>query len=143
MRRYGCILAVYLSFAGLTACDWFRGTPEKRATDFIETLVVDPANDVRLRELSNAGMEYKPAELIDGMAARVALEYLRAKRKQGVDLKFKFEPVHRAEKRRLLVPVVARGGGVEELKERPVRINVEFDKDRNTGWRITRVWVSE
>src|SRR5947199_376696 len=72
----------------LAACSFFSSAPESRARDFVELLITEPDKDQRLRELSRLSHQQSPLELVDTLTAKVALDYLRAKYRQGVKLDF-------------------------------------------------------
>jgi hypothetical protein len=137
------IIVLAFIVASLAACGWFQGAPESRAKDFIEILVVDPHDGDRLRALANAPDTQLPAELVQGMAADVALDYLRAKHEQGIAMNFSFGKTHTDEKNYRRVPVVVTLSDVKPVQHYRVQFMVELKKDAKASWRIHRVWASD
>ena len=125
----------------LTACGWFQGAPESRAKNFIETIVVDPHADDRLRAIANAPDVQPSTELVQGMAAEVALDYLRAKHNQGIAMDFTLGKIQKTEKDHRRIPVIVTLSEIKPVQHYRVQFMVEFKKETETGWRILRVWA--
>lgn len=123
----------------LAACEPFWNAPEGRARDFIETLVMTPADMQKLRDIANITPDRNPEDLLDGLASRVPLDFLRAKLAQGVTLTFaqsdarKIDATHRTVTIRVtyLEPGTPTGG--------EVRFQVQSEKDAQDHWHIARV----
>lgn len=123
----------------LAACEPFWSTPEARARDFIEALVTAPAETQPLRDIANLPPEQSPEALVDGLSARVGLDFLRARQTQGVSLKFvqgEVRPVDNAQ-RAVVVHVSYLQPGTPVTGE--VRFLVRLEKDDQARWRIARV----
>ncbi|MEW6331457.1 MAG: hypothetical protein AB1560_08360 [Pseudomonadota bacterium] len=123
----------------LAACEPFWSTPESRARDFIEALVTAPAETGALRDLANLPPEQSPEALVDGLAARVGLDFLRARQAQGVTLKFvqgEARPQDEAH-RTVVIHVSFLQPGTPVAGE--VRFLVRLEKVDQTRWRIARV----
>lgn len=123
----------------LAACEPFWSTPETQARDFVETLVTAPADSSRLRDIAKLPAGRHPEELIEGLAARVGLDFLRAQQAQGVTLKF-FQGETRqpaASQRFIDVHVSYLQPGTTRKGE--VRFEVKAEKDPQGNWRLTGV----
>lgn len=123
----------------LAACEPFWNAPEGRAQDFIETLVMTPADTQKLREIANITPDRNPEDLVAGLATRVTLDFLRAKRAQGVTLKFaqsearNMDAAHRA----VTIRVTYLEPGTPTNGE--VRFQVQSEKDAQDHWHVARV----
>lgn len=135
-RPAGLWLALAL---GVSACQPFWGTPESRARDFIEALVTAPAETRPLRDIAGLPPEQDPAALVDDLAARLGLEFLRARQAQGVALKFVTGETRRADdaQRTVVIHVSYLEPGTPVMGE--VRFLVRSEKGADGRWRITRV----
>jgi hypothetical protein len=123
----------------LAACEPFWSTPESRARDFIEALVTAPAETGALSDLANLPPEQSPEALLDGLAARVGLDFLRARQAQGVALKFvqgQARPVDEGH-RTVVIHVSYLQPGTPVAGE--VRFLVHLEIDTQARWRIARV----
>lgn len=123
----------------LAACEPFWNTPESRARDFIEALVVSPTETQTLRDIANLAAEQDPQALIDGLSARIGLDFLRARQAQGVTLKFVQGETRRADdaQRVVMINVTYLQPGTPVTGE--VRFQVWIEKDNQGRWRIARV----
>jgi len=135
--RHWAIGSILGLFALLSpACGWMASTPEVRAQEYVEALVLDPQNTEALRSIANNPTA--PETLVQGLDARVALDYLCARRKQGVPLYFVHSDVRRlGPKRREVVVLASQDYAGVSGKEVGFQINLE--KDEALNWRITRV----
>lgn len=120
----------------LAACEPFWDTPETRAREFVETLVTAPSDSSRLRDIANVPAGRSPEDLIEGLAARVGLDFLRAQLAQGVTLKFvPGETLKPAEGRRLIwVHVSYLQPGTTQTGT--VRFVIRAEKDQQGAWRL-------
>lgn len=123
----------------LAACEPLWSTPESRARDFIEALVMAPAETQPLRDIASLPPEQNPETLIDDLSARVGLDFLRARQAQGVSLKFVAGETRRTDDthRTVMVRVTYLQPGTPVTGE--VRFQVRIDKDDQGRWRIARV----
>lgn len=129
-----------LLLAGLAACEPFWKAPEVRAQEFIETLVTAPPGDGQpLRDIANLSPDRNPSDLLDGLSARVARDFLQAVQAQGVTLKFAQSEVKRinAGQRAVTVRVTYLPPGAPVNSE--VRFQVYVEKNDQGDWRIARV----
>jgi hypothetical protein len=124
---------------GLAGCEPFWSAPEGRALDFVEALVTAPADMQKLRNIANLAPDRNPEDLLDGLSARVALDFLRAKQGQGVALKFALGEAKQidAVRRAVSIRVSYLQPGTPANSE--VRMQVQIEKDNQGRWRITRV----
>lgn len=134
MTRPAPLLALPL-LAALAACQLFQDEAETRALGFIETLVVDPANDARLRELANGGAD--PRQLIGDLPVKLGLEFLRARRAQGAAVEFVAARIERPDNRHRTVQVLARADGAGTRAGDELAFEVALQ--RNDGWHILHV----
>ncbi len=121
------------------ACDVVWNVPEGQARDFIQALVTTPTETAQLHELANIPADRNPEDLLDGLATRVAVDFLRAKQAQGVTLDFGRGAVQREEANRKVIGIrvtYAPGGGGANNE---VRFQVYMEKDNQDRWRIARV----
>jgi hypothetical protein len=123
----------------LVACEPIWAAPETRALDFIEALVISPAELEQLRDIANLSSEYHPEDLLDDLSARVGLDYLRAMQARDVPLKFvQGESHRRGEARRTVkVHVTYLQPGTPTMGE--VRFLVRIEKTGQDRWHIARV----
>lgn len=123
----------------LAACEPFWSTPETRARDFIEALVTAPAETGELRDLANLPPEQNPEALIDGLSARVGLDFLRARHAQDVSLKFVTGETRRLDEAHhtVMIHVSYLQPGTPTTDE--VRFLVRIEKDAQDRWRIAHV----
>ena len=142
-QRYGRIAAWYLGalvLGGLAGCEPLWIAPEGRAQVFIETLVTTKPVDVqKLHDLARAAPEQNPEELVDGLSARVAVDFLRAKQAQGVALDFTRSEVRQINTTRRMVTVRVTYQPSGAPVDSEVRFQVQFEKDNQGLWRIARV----
>lgn len=123
----------------LAACQPFWSAPEALAREFIESLVTAPADSARLRDIANVPAERNPEDLIEGLAARVGLDFLRAQQAQGVTLKFVQGEVRKpGDGQRLIgIHVTYLQPGTTVTGE--VRFVVRAEKDPQGDWHLVGV----
>lgn len=123
----------------LSACQEFWNSPEDRAQAFIETLIAAPTETAKLRDIANISSEREPQDLLQGLAARVALDFLRAKWAQGVKLSFSRGDARRTDaKHRLVVIRVTDVTSVAAVNN-DVGFQVYLESQDQNQWRIVRV----
>ena len=120
-------------------CDAVRNAPEGQARDFIQTLVMSPAETQRLRELANIATDRDPEDLLDGLSTRVAVDFLRAKEAQGAALDFGRGEVQRVDAIRQVIGVRVSYAPAESGASSEIRFQVYLEKDDQGHWRIARV----
>jgi hypothetical protein len=132
-------VAVIWLAAALAACEPWWNTPEGRARDFIEALVLSPAQTESLRDIANLAPDQNPEGLLDNLAARIGLDFLRARRAQGVTLKFAPGETRKtgAARRAVMIHVRYLEPGTPATGE--VRFLVRVEKNGQGRWRIASV----
>lgn len=141
-QRHGEIGAWYLgtlALCGVAGCEPFWIAPEVRAQDFIETLVAQPVDAQKLRNLARAAPDRNPEDLLDDLSARVAVDFLRAKQAQGVVLDFARNDARRINTARRMVTVRVTYPQPGAPANGEVRFHVQVEKDDHGQWRIARV----
>lgn len=133
--QVGSLLVLVL----LVACDAVWNAPEGHARDFIQTLVMTPAAIQQLRTLANITVDRNPEDLLDGLSARVAVDFLRAKEAQGVTLDFGHGEVQRTAATQQVVGVRVAYVPAESGANSEIRFQVDMEKDDQGRWRIARV----
>ncbi len=125
-----------------TGCGFFSSAPENRARDFVKLLIMEPDNDQRLRELSRPDPVRGPLELAETLTAKVALDYLRAKYRQGVNLDFKIGNVQNQGDNRKITIIVATNTKTKAGLSDKVEFYVFLEKGAH-GWQVIRVGAEE
>ncbi len=127
---------VLVSAAG---CEFVPGSAEGRARLFVETLVREPQALERLHELVRPGAA--PEELVEGVGTRVAVNYLRARARQGLALDFVSTVAQKSAAGERLVIVVVSDSGVRQADEGKARFRVYLVRDDEHDWRVARLQV--
>lgn len=116
--------------------------PETVARNFFDALLQAPDDPARLRAAAHIDENDDPDTLVDGLATRIALDFLRARMRQGANY-----DVSVAEARR---PGVQRYTAVLRVTENaegrlsPMRrFEVGLQKADNGDWRVSSVTVIE
>jgi len=125
--------------SALTACEPLWNSPESRARDFIEALVMAPAQTQSLRDIGNLPPEQDPNATIDNLSARVGLDFLRARLSQGVTLKFVQGEIRRVDDMHHAVMIHVSYLQPGTLETGEVRFLVRIEKDDQGRWHIARV----
>jgi hypothetical protein len=136
------LLTVALLVALVAAgCDTFRDSPESRAQLFLEILVREPGELARLNELVNPVGGGGPESVLDGLTAQLAVGYLRARHRQGMDLDFALTAMQRSDPnhRRVRVAVGTPAGRTRLEHDNRIRFEVALELSEQQGWRVTRV----
>jgi hypothetical protein len=120
-------------------CEPFWNAPESRALDFAEALVTMPADMQKLRDIANLAPDRNPEDLLDGLSARVALDFLRAKQTHGVALKFALGETRHVDVLRRAVSVRVSWLQPGTPANSEVRMQIQIEKDAQGRWCITRV----
>ena len=123
----------------LAGCEPFWNAPESRALDFAEALVTMPADVQKLRDIANLAPDRNPEDLLDGLSARVALDFLRAKQTNGVALKFALGETRQIDALRRAVSVRVSWLQPGTPANSEVRMQIQIEKDAQGRWCITRV----
>lgn len=131
---------IWLLVAGLAACGWFTGAPESRARDYVRGIIAEPENTDRLTALTHprAGMD----DVLDTLSGRVAVDYLRAKHRQGQSLKFGIGNLEKlGDGRRVHITVVDYAEAKHGIYDKVVFVVYLENSER--GWLVTRVQTAE
>ncbi len=140
------LAALLLAAAAVAIGFLLWDAPVSRARDFIETLVLEPNDDEKLRDIANAPAEQLPTELLSGLDTKVGIDYLRAGYLQGMELKFSYNEIRQGEPRKRIVNVMvtqAEVVGKQDHARRRVRFQVDMGKEQDGTWRIIRVSVDD
>jgi hypothetical protein len=131
-RRW--LAALVVVFAA--GCDFVPGSAVSRARLFIEALVQDPPARESLAALAAPAAT---PELIEGMEARVAVNYLRARTRQGQTLDFVASAALKSAAGGRVVNVAVSDRGARAAGENRARFQVHLARDAERGWVVTRV----
>ena len=131
--------AAVLFLFGLVGCEPFWNTPESRALDFAEALVTTPADLQKLRDIANLAPDRNPEDLLEGLSVRVALDFLRAKQAQGVELKYALGEARHIDALRRVVSVHVNYLQPGTPANSKVQLQFRIEKDDRSRWCITRV----
>lgn len=113
---------------------WRSGVPERRAEAFIEQMIIAPDATDELGALADLTPGARPDALVDGVAARTALAYLRTRARLGARVRINAKDGQMLDDHRQ-VTVTAREGlaGVEALRFQVTLVQ------REDEWRVARV----
>jgi len=122
-------------------CGLFRDAAESRARLFLETLVQEPDDRERLSELSKPADEHGPETVIEGMSTRLAIDYLRARQRQGIPLDLAVTAAQRLDtgRRQVLIAVSANPPGLRQESDGRIRFQVTLELTEQRQWLVTRV----
>ncbi len=132
-------LVLLTALAVVAGCELFRDAAESRARFFLETLVQEPDNRERLSELS------KPADgpetVLEGLSTRLAIDYLRARHRQGMTLELAVTAAQRldADRRQVLIAASANPPGLRQESDGRIRFQVALELSEQRQWLVTRV----
>lgn len=123
----------------LSACEGFWNSPEAQAQAFIETLIVAPAETAKLRDIAKLSSDRQPEDLLQGLAARVALDFLRAKQAQGVKLNFSRGDVRRPDSSHCVVVIRVTDTSNVAAVNSDIGFQVYMENQEQKQWRIVQV----
>ena len=132
----GMLLALFV----LAGCNQLGfNEPQNRAREFVETLVTVPGASDKLREIARLSPERQPEDLLEGLSAKVTMDFLRARHAQGMALDFSVKDTQKPDNNRRLVTV--RVGDVETAKatEKEWLFQVSVERNEKDDWHIIRV----
>jgi hypothetical protein len=129
--------------AALVGCSVVQHAPQDRARAFIEAAVTTPSDSARLAAAAGLPPGRRVDDLYDGLAVRVALDFLQAKQAQGVGLEFKADAPQRLDPQRWRVGVRVRYAADAGSGSGEVRFEVYLRQDEPDRWRIDRVVAGE
>lgn len=131
----GCLS---IALGCLVACSHSSSVAESRARTFVRALIVEPQNQERLREVSLLGPQQAPEDLVDGVLARVAVDYLRAKQGQGTSLAFSAEGMRDLNEHSKIVTVMVAAGERQAMQTK-TRVQVQMEDTPDRGWLVKGV----
>lgn len=116
--------------------------PQDRAREFVETLVTAPGASDKLREIARLAPERQPEDLLEGLSARVTVDFLRARRMQDMALNFVVKDTQKPDDNRRLVTVRVGYADAGKVAEKELLFQVGVERNEEGDWRITRVIAS-
>ncbi|GMR17962.1 MAG: hypothetical protein BMS9Abin33_0359 [Gammaproteobacteria bacterium] len=123
----------------LTACDFHVHPLERKAVNTISVLIMEPEQ----KDVSeSADKPVDPESMVQGRTAKNTIKYLRARRKQGLDLGFKLGSRTVLDESHQVVTVVVdeSGEGVLGVQQASYLFSLSFNKN-NGEWQLTRIRV--
>ncbi|MBI5612275.1 MAG: hypothetical protein HY942_04270 [Gammaproteobacteria bacterium] len=140
-RPYLFPLVLLTVLAVVAGCELFRDAAESRARFFLETLVQQPDNRERLSELSKPADGQGFEAVLDGLGTRLAIDYLRARHRQGMTLELAVTAAQRLDAGRRLVLIAASADptGLRQESDGRVRFQVALELSEQRQWLVTRV----
>lgn len=129
------------ALAVVAGCELFRDAAESRARFFLETLVQEPDNRERLGELSKPADGLGPESVLEGLNTRLAVDYLRARHRQGITLDLNVTAAQRLDAGRRLVLIAASANppGLRQESDGRIRFQVALESSEQRQWLVTRV----
>lgn len=139
------LVAIIVVIAAVLIVAFFPGGlrgPETMARQLVEALLQAPQDSARLRAAARLTETDDPETLLEGLATRVALDFLRARERQGAVHHISVAETRRPSPQRYVVVlwVVEKADG-QAAESR--RFQVSLQKAENRDWRIAAVTVSE
>lgn len=133
--------ALLAALVVVSGCDWFHDSPESRARIFLETLVREAD------ALTNPGVPVKTADgagaesVLDGLSTQLAVRFLRARHRQGMNLDFAVTTTQRADPQHRVVRVAVASppAGVRLEQDSRIHFEVTLELSDAQGWQVTRV----
>ncbi len=138
-------VAALVAIAAVVIVTFFLGSrrgPETVARQFVEALLQAPEDAARLRSAAHLAEADDPVALLEGLATHVALDFLRARERQGAVHRISVAETRRPAPQRyvVLLWVVENADGQAAQNW---RFQVSLQKTDNGDWRITAVALSE
>lgn len=127
----------------LGGCGPAMGTPEGRAIEYVRVLLTEPDNATRLDALAKDGSGPVTDALQSDVSSQVAVEFLRAKRRQGEHLEFAVQNVDRKDDTSVRVAVMVAIKRFPLAKTQGFLFAVDLEHRDDGGWGVTRVAASE
>lgn len=124
-----------ITLACVGACSHSDSVAESRARAFVRALVIEPDNQEGLAELSALAPRQTPDDLLDGVLAHVAIDYLRAKKAQGTELTFAVADKKELTENSMVVTVTV----AESPTHARTRLRVTMQDTPEHGWLVTGV----
>jgi len=141
LARWARMGGVLLTFCVVVGCSRFGfSEPQDRAREFVETLVTAPGESDKLREIARLSPERQPEDLLEGLSARVTLDFLRARRTQDMALNFSVKDMQKSDNDHRLVTIrVGYADGADKAAEKELLLQVSVERNGQGDWRITHV----
>lgn len=135
------ILVLLAALAAVAGCDRLDDSPESHARLFLETLVREPDKLASLNDLVKPTDGGDAESVLDGLSTQLAVGYLRARHRQGMDLDFAVSAAQRSDPShwRVRVAVAAPSAGVRPEPGSRIRFEVALELSEEQDWRVTRV----
>lgn len=137
-RYAGRIISVLL-IGMLSGCEAWWNKPEDRAQAFIEAFIYAPSETAKLRDIAQLPAERNPQELVEGLGARVALDFLRAKQAQGIQLNLVQSAVKHSDASHRIISIRVTDASSVAAVNKDVVFQVYMEKNQQNPWRIVRV----
>ena len=132
-------IIIVFSLVVNTACDLHIHPLERRAVNTISVLIMESGQ----KDVSESVDKLADSEsIVQGRTGKNTIKYLRARRKQGIDLDFKFGSRTVLDDTHQIVTVVVdeSGKGVLGTQKASYLFNLSFNKN-NDEWGLTHIRV--
>lgn len=140
LARWAKTGGVLLTLCVVVGCSRFGfSEPQDRAREFVETLVTAPGELDKLREIARLAPERQPEDLLEGLSARVTLDFLRARRSQDMALNFAVKDMQKPDNARRLVTIRVGYADTGKVAEKELLLQVSVERSGQDDWHITRV----
>jgi hypothetical protein len=113
--------------------------PQDRAREFVETLVTTPGASDKLREIARLAPERQPEDLLEGLSAKVTVDFLRARHTQDMALNFVVKDTQKPDDNRRLVTVRVGYADAGKVAEKELLFQVSVERNKTGDWCIIRV----
>ncbi len=143
MTKLIAALAGAWAILWLGGCGPAAGTPEGRAVEYVQVLLTEPDNATRLDALAKNGSGPVTDTLQSDVSSQVAVEFLRAKYRQGERLEFAVQTVDRKDDATVRVAIMVALKRFPLAKKQGFRFAVDLERTVDRGWGVTRVAASE
>jgi len=140
LARWAKTGGVLLTLCVVAGCSRFGfSEPQNRAREFVETLVTAPGDSDKLREIARLTPERQPEDLLEGLSARVTVDFLRARRTQDMALNFAVKDTQKPDDNRRFVTVRVGYAEAGKMAEKELLLQVSVERNGQGDWHITRV----
>src|SRR3989344_7666901 len=103
LARWARTGGMLLALCVVVGCSRFGfSEPQDRAREFVETLVTAPGASDKLREIARLAPERQPEDLLEGLSAKVTVDFLRARHTQDMALNFAVKDTQKPDNNRRL-----------------------------------------
>jgi len=140
LARWARTGGMLLALCVVVGCSRFGfSEPQDRAREFVETLVTAPGASDKLREIARLAPERQPEDLLEGLSAKVTVDFLRARHTQDMALNFAVKDTQKPDNNRRLVTVRVGYADAGKVAEKEWLFHVSVERNETGDWRITRV----